>query len=141
MRPTRLTLAKLSRKPPSHNIPQLNVLPPLPLYRRLLRAHRKLSFEHRTLGDEFVKREFRLHRNEENPLYIIGFLTNWQQYAEQIEGDKWRDAKLDVQKLEKMSDQQIIQFYELMHAAQGQESEYTKHFEDTTGSDSPNSEK
>ncbi|KAK9450779.1 ACN9-domain-containing protein [Limtongia smithiae] len=111
-------------------MPEVNVLPPLPLYRRILRAHRRLPPEHRFLGDQYVKAEFRLHRSIDNPLQIIGFLSSWQQYVEQIEGDNWKDAKLDMQKLEKMSDQQIIQFYELMQSAKGLDSEYSSHFID-----------
>ncbi|KAI1436750.1 hypothetical protein GGR50DRAFT_649490 [Xylaria sp. CBS 124048] len=95
----------------------LAILPPLPLYRRLLRAHRKhLPWEVRLLGDEYVKAEFRAHRNVENPAHLIGFLTEWQLYAQKIEGDSWKGDKLDPAKVEKMSDQQIGQMYELLQA-------------------------
>ncbi|KAM5445091.1 hypothetical protein MaudCBS49596_007862 [Microsporum audouinii] len=91
------------------------LLPPIPLYRRLLRAHRrKLPADLRFLGDSYVKSEFRAHRNVENPIHIIGFLTEWQLYAQQLEGDSWADGKLDKAKIDKMSDQQIGQLYELM---------------------------
>ena len=46
----------------------------------------------------------------------IGFLTEWQMYAQKIEGDEWRGAKLDNGKIDKMSDQQLGQLYELMQA-------------------------
>lgn len=66
----------------------------------------------------------------------IGFLTEWQLYAQKIEGDSWRGEKLDRGKIEKMSgklilvsawwlagwlmllgtDQQMGQLYELMKA-------------------------
>lgn len=50
----------------------LALLPPIPLYRRLLRCHRKyLDREMRLLGDSYVKNEFRSHRNVENPLHIV----------------------------------------------------------------------
>lgn len=50
----------------------LALLPPIPLYRRLLRAHRKhLSKEMRLLGDQYIKSEFRAHRNVENPVHIV----------------------------------------------------------------------
>jgi hypothetical protein len=50
----------------------LALLPPIPLYRRLLRAHRKhLTREMRLLGDQYVKSEFRAHRNIENPVHIV----------------------------------------------------------------------
>lgn len=93
------------------------LLPPLPLYRRLLRAHRKfLPAEMRVLGDEYIKAEFRAHRNVDNPVHIIGFLTEWQLYAQKIEGDSWIGEKLDPAKIEKMNDEQLAQLYELMRA-------------------------
>lgn len=50
----------------------LALLPPIPLYRRLLRAHRKyLPREMRLMGDEYVKSEFRAHRDTENPVHIV----------------------------------------------------------------------
>ena len=52
--------------------PSMNLLPPIPLYRRLLRAHRKhLPPEMRLLGDEYVKAEFRAHRDVENPVHLV----------------------------------------------------------------------
>jgi hypothetical protein len=33
----------------------------------------------------------------------IGFLTEWQGYAQQIEGEKWRGEKMDKAKIDKMS--------------------------------------
>jgi hypothetical protein len=111
----------------------LALLPPIPLYRRILRVHRKkLDPEMRILGDSYVKSEFRAHRGTENPLHIvrplwsglwlqwcgeeglvqtrltswllqIGFLTEWQLYAQKLEGDSWIGEKLDQGKLDKMS--------------------------------------
>ena len=49
----------------------LALLPPLQLYRRILRVHRKLDPELRVLGDSYVKKEFRAHRSAENPLHIV----------------------------------------------------------------------
>ncbi|KAF2714150.1 ACN9-domain-containing protein [Pleomassaria siparia CBS 279.74] len=110
-------------KPFSRPTP-MALLPPIPLYRRLLRTHRKkLGQEERTLGDLYVKKEFRAHRDVENPVQIIGFLTEWQFYAQALEGDSWKEEKLDRQKIDKMSDQQIGQLYELMQAIQKKESE------------------
>ncbi|KAH8602765.1 hypothetical protein B0O99DRAFT_498523 [Bisporella sp. PMI_857] len=99
------------------------LLPPIPLYRRLLRAHRKLPMEMRLLGDEYIKSEFRAHRNVENPVHIIGFLTEWQMYAQKLEGESWIGEKIDPGKVDKMSDQQIGQMYELMQAIRNRDSE------------------
>lgn len=77
----------------------------------------------------------------------IGFLTEWQLYAQKIEGDSWVGEKLDPGKIEKMSgmlsseglvrleisnvltgrlpivaDQQIGQLYELLQAIKKGES-------------------
>lgn len=80
------------------------LLPPIPLYRRLLRAHRKhLPSEMRVLGDEYIKSEFRAHKDVENPMHIVGFLTEWQSYCQQIEGEGWRGEKMDKAKVDKMS--------------------------------------
>lgn len=49
----------------------LALLPPLQLYRRILRVHRKLDPDMRVLGDSYVKKEFRAHRTAENPLHIV----------------------------------------------------------------------
>lgn len=54
------------------NPPPSALLPPIELYRRLLRVHRKkLPRDMRVLGDEYVKSEFRAHRNVENPIHIV----------------------------------------------------------------------
>lgn len=63
----------------------------------------------RALGDDYVKSEFRLHKNIDNPLHIIGFLTTWQKYADTIEGENWKEQKLDMEQISKMSEDQIIQ--------------------------------
>lgn len=48
------------------------ILPPLALYRRVLRAHRRhLPSELRVLGDGYVKNEFRAHREVENPAQVV----------------------------------------------------------------------
>lgn len=33
----------------------------------------------------------------------VGFLKEWQLYAQAVEGETWRDGKLEEGKLEKMS--------------------------------------
>lgn len=68
----------------------------------------------RVLGDAYVKSEFRAHQKIDNPVHIVGFLTEWQVYTQMVEGDAWRGGKMDKSKVEKMSDEQIAQMYELM---------------------------
>ncbi|KAK7952395.1 ACN9-domain-containing protein [Apiospora aurea] len=128
MRPSIRTLAQAASAPGGANAanalrpaPMMALLPPIPLYRRLLRAHRHhLPPEMRVLGDEYIKAEFRAHRNVDNPAHMIGFLTEWQLYAQKVEGDAWKGEKIDPAKVEKMSDQQIGQMYELMMAIKKQ---------------------
>ncbi|CCK69164.1 Sdh7p KNAG_0C00500 [Huiozyma naganishii CBS 8797] len=91
------------------------LLPPLLLYRRLLRAHRRYLPEvQRSVGDTYVKSEFHLHQNIDNPLHIVGFLTSWQDYLHMITNGKWQEGTMSQQQLEKMSSDQVVQLYELM---------------------------
>ena len=57
----------------------------------------------RVLGDKYIMSEFRAHRNIDNPVHIVGFLMEWQTYAQQIEGKSWRGEKMDKNKVDKMS--------------------------------------
>ena len=47
-------------------------------------------------------------------MHIVGFLTEWQLYAQALEGGTWKGKRLEKDKIEKMSDGQIGQLYELM---------------------------
>lgn len=61
----------------------LALLPPIQLYRRLLRTHRKfLPKEMRLLGDQYIKKEFREHQKIENPIHIVRFLHIFESLAE-----------------------------------------------------------
>lgn len=83
----------------------LALLPPLQLYRRILRVHRKLDPEMRVLGDSYVRNEFRAHRSVENPLHIV-CLPIWPGWlcgsgdtsrARQTGGDEKRGALADFE--------------------------------------------
>ncbi|AFR93419.1 acetate non-utilizing protein 9, mitochondrial [Cryptococcus neoformans] len=130
MRPTLLRLANASGPLPlSVSQASVQLIPPIPLYRRLLRAHRLLPVDMRYMGDSYVKSEFRLTRTTDNPLHIIGFLSQWKIYLDEIESSlirpdgrkqgqavEWRGKKLDTDAFEKLSTEQVGQLYELMHA-------------------------
>ncbi|KAJ7121617.1 ACN9-domain-containing protein [Mycena epipterygia] len=96
------------------------LLPPKPLYRRILRAHRSLAADLRFMGDGYVKAEFRRHQKVTNPVHVIGFLSQWKMYLDQIpqgpDAKNFSGKKLDATVYEKMSPEQIGQLYELMHA-------------------------
>jgi len=78
------------------------LLPPIPLYRRLLRSHRKrLGVEERLLGDMYVKAEFRAHRHVENPVQIVRLVScqngsSTARCLKEIRGRtrKWRRLRL-----------------------------------------------
>lgn len=72
MRPTLTRLAKAAATQKGLRPDPMALLPPIPLYRRLLRAHRKhLPAEMRILGDEYIKAEFRAHRKVDNPAHLV----------------------------------------------------------------------
>lgn len=61
------------------NASQVQVLmAPIALYREILRVHRNLPAAMRALGDDYVKSEFKRHKNIDNPAHIVGFVTQWQ---------------------------------------------------------------
>ncbi|CAR29033.1 hypothetical protein ZYGR_0W00610 [Zygosaccharomyces rouxii] len=100
------------------NRPAQPLLPPIHLYRRILREHRNLPALQRELGDQYVKNEFRLHRSAENPLHIVGFLTSWQDYLRMITKGDWIDEAMSSEVLQKLSSDQVVQLYELMKETQ-----------------------
>lgn len=72
----------------------LALLPPIPLYRRLLRAHRKhLPRQMRLLGDEYVKAEFRAHRNVENPAHLVSVSVPRYSVSQWVKGFKLTGGK------------------------------------------------
>ena len=89
MRATRTLLAKASTVgTPSGGLGVVPhaLLPPIPLYRRLLRGHRKhLPPEMRVLGDEYVKAEFRAHRGVDNPIHIVSICLHPEERMEDSE--------------------------------------------------------
>ncbi|KAF8220430.1 ACN9-domain-containing protein [Tricholoma matsutake] len=121
MRPTLKGLAKsVASNLINVQAASATLYPPIPLYRRLLRAHRFLPTEMRSLGDDYVKAEFRRHKQVTNPAHIIGFLSQWKIYLEELPQDadakRFSGKKLDATSFEKMSAEQLGQLYELMHA-------------------------
>ncbi|GAA5830371.1 hypothetical protein JCM3766R1_002696 [Sporobolomyces carnicolor] len=106
------------------------LLPPIALYRRLLRVHRRvLPTELRVFGDEYVKAEFRRTRSTDNPLHIVGFLSEWKKYLDVHEAQLPASSSpsssssttapgqtLDPSILEALSADQIGQLYELFQA-------------------------
>ena len=93
--------------------------PVLSLYRRLLRLHRqKLPATKRKLGDSYLKKEFRDHRNAK-PEFVKGFIEEWSRYADDLarRGDAGKDLSADV--LTKMSPEQKAMLAKLRQETQG----------------------
>jgi hypothetical protein len=100
-----------------------NLLPPLILYRQILRIHRLLPPSLRSLGDDYVKAEFRRHKDVANPIQIVGFIDQWQAYLDnlKIQTNTAKSPsenitfgkKIDSNILEKFSEQQLGQLHVL----------------------------
>ncbi|KIK05882.1 hypothetical protein K443DRAFT_674722 [Laccaria amethystina LaAM-08-1] len=122
MRVTLLRLAEsVSTRPLNLREASAALYPPIPLFRRILRAHRHLPPTMRSLGDAYVKSEFRRHHKITNPVHIIGFLSQWKMYLDGLpqgeEAKNFKGKRLDPTVFEKMSGGQLGQLYELMHAS------------------------
>ena len=61
----------------------------MPLYRRILRLHRFLPPDLRSLGDSYVSSEFRLHRKSDGA-QLQSFLGQWDGYARGLEEERDR---------------------------------------------------
>ncbi|KAG6914835.1 hypothetical protein DXG01_015056 [Tephrocybe rancida] len=74
----------------------------------------------RSLGDDYIKAEFRRHKDVTNPVHIIGFLSQWKVYLDELPRDadakSFAGKRLDPTVFEKMSPEQLGQLYDLMHA-------------------------
>lgn len=97
------------------------------LYKTILKLHRGLPLEIQPLGNNYVKDEFRRHKNC-NPAEVQVFMTEWADYAtklaEQLGLRGPQQAKklgMDLHQgsLEQLRDEQIHQLYELMITATG----------------------
>ena len=93
--------------------------PVISLYRRLIRLHRqKLTTAKRSLGDAYLKKEFRDHRFAK-PEFVKGFIIEWSRYADELEkrGDVGSDLPRDV--LESLSDEQKSMLLKLKKNTRG----------------------
>ncbi|XP_053266005.1 succinate dehydrogenase assembly factor 3, mitochondrial [Podarcis raffonei] len=97
------------------------------LYRKILQLHRALPLELKTLGDQYVKDEFRRHRSV-GPEEAQCFLREWENYAatlSQQTNPKTQDSTshprfgshLPEDKLHTLRDEQVGQLQELMQEA------------------------
>ncbi|CAK5278176.1 unnamed protein product [Mycena citricolor] len=121
----RASLFRLAENISQHPIKLAEVsstlLPPITLYRGILRAHRHLPQDLRFMGDGYVKAEFHRHQNVTNPVHLMGFLVSWKAYLDEIPTgpggrEGFRGKKLDPTVFDKMSKEQLGQLYELLQA-------------------------
>jgi hypothetical protein len=94
------------------------------LYKTILRLHRGLPPGLKGLGDEYVRDEFRRHKNAEHQFVPI-FMEEWRNYAVTLAGQLGRKASYKVlgvplpeERLSDMTEQQIGQLFELFREAQ-----------------------
>jgi len=95
------------------------------LYKRILLLHRFLPIDLRALGDQYVKDEFRRHKNAAET-EVVGFMKEWENYKDTLQTQvltsagaqgPQRDAfgaDLPEHKLKDFQEEQIGQLYELM---------------------------
>lgn len=96
------------------------------LYKTVLRLHRGLPDELKELGNNYARDEFRRHLKC-NPKEAHIFMTEWARYAVTLSEQLGLKGKpkgklgetLELDAVEKLSDQQTVQLYELMVAAKG----------------------
>ncbi|XP_017875244.1 succinate dehydrogenase assembly factor 3, mitochondrial [Ceratina calcarata] len=104
------------------------------LYKTILRLHRGLPAEIQALGTSYVQDEFRRHKNCDEVAAII-FLNEWTEYtvmlAKQLGLRGPHTAKplgkvLKDEDINKFTDEQVYQLYELMLAASGKSDKNAK---------------
>lgn len=103
------------------------------LYKTVLRLHRGLPEELRELGNNYARDEWRRHlKCQPSEAHI--FMTEWAKYAVTLSEQLGLKGKakgklgdtLDHDAVEKLSDQQTVQLYELMVAAKGLDNDVTE---------------
>ncbi|KAG8231120.1 hypothetical protein J437_LFUL010446 [Ladona fulva] len=97
------------------------------LYKIIMKLHRGLPQDMKTLGDMYAREEFKRHKKC-NPAEANIFMNEWVVYAMTLskqlglkgpKTSKPLGINIDEEDLEKLRDDQIQQLYELMLAAKG----------------------
>ncbi|VDD93965.1 unnamed protein product [Enterobius vermicularis] len=98
---------------------------PLILYKRILRLHYGLPKEMRYLGDQYVKDEFRRHKNA-SPEQSLVFLKEWTDYCTTLSKQLSQKGiakgvigtNLNPSLLDSFTDEQLFQLLELKKEAE-----------------------
>ncbi|XP_068189531.1 succinate dehydrogenase assembly factor 3, mitochondrial [Antennarius striatus] len=94
------------------------------MYKRILVLHRFLPLELKALGDQYVKDEFRRHK-QASAEEVKSFMTEWENYKDTLQaqvlesaGEQLQSVKfgadLSEEKFNSLQEEQIGQLYELM---------------------------
>ncbi|XP_077993846.1 succinate dehydrogenase assembly factor 3, mitochondrial-like [Glandiceps talaboti] len=91
------------------------------LYKRVLTLHRTLPLDLRAVGDQYVKDEFRRHKNASKE-ETEKFMHEWQVYANTLamqntQGSADYGAHLAEEKLDDFREDQVGQLFELFEEA------------------------
>lgn len=97
----------------------LHVRKVLNLYKTILRLHQHLPADLRSVGDKYVKSEFRLHKTAEDQ-FVKSFLAQWEEYKKSLEVQavspdvsNFYGSNLTTENLDQLSEDQLLQLYEL----------------------------
>ena len=96
------------------------------LLRKILRAHRtKLPPNMRSLGDQYVRKEFADMRDVTKPEVLERFRGEWEKYIKQLETAPTDDlgADLDADVLGAMSDDQMAKLVAMRASSRGRQNE------------------
>lgn len=100
----------------------------LRLYRRILKLHRNLPLTAKALGDQYLKDEFRRHKNATRE-QLTEFIQEWKMYADMLERQqelgKDFGSYLSEDQLSSANDEQLCQLYAL-HQEIATDSDTTK---------------
>ncbi|XP_071100863.1 succinate dehydrogenase assembly factor 3, mitochondrial-like [Haliotis cracherodii] len=90
------------------------------LYKGILKLHRGLPLEMKAIGDQYVKSEFRLHKNSPDQEAKV-FMSEWTKYymtlAKQLSQRKQKQTigdELSPELLENFREEQVGQLVELL---------------------------
>lgn len=88
----------------------------LRLYRRILKLHKNLPLIPKALGDQYLRDEFRRHKNATQE-QITEFIQEWKMYADLLERQqgegKGFGGQLSEEQLTSVNEEQLRQLYAL----------------------------
>jgi len=98
----------------------LHVQRVLSLYKTILRLHQHLPTDLKSVGDRYVRNEFRLHKTADEQ-FTKSFLVQWDSYVSGLQDQvTTKDQPFSVlgsnltsENLDRLSEDQLLQLYEL----------------------------